>query len=69
MRLESAVPEDHGNTRPDELPVPDEDPAGGVTIPASRREIARAYALAGISLGLTAIYGVFATADTSSITL
>jgi len=66
--LEIVVPEVHSNTTPDDLTVRDEDPAGGVTIPANRREIARAYALAGISLGLSAIYGVFATADTSSIT-
>ena len=49
-------------------PPPDEDPAGGVTIPMSRREIARAHALAGIVLGMSAVFGVLATDDTSSLT-
>ena len=41
--------EDHGS---------EEDPAGGVRLPPSRREIVRTYALAGLVLGTCALLGV-----------
>ena len=46
----------------------EEDPVGEVTIPLRRREIARAHALAGVTLGLSAMFGMLAVLDTSSCT-
>jgi hypothetical protein len=54
MRGETVI-EDFDTTEPRDAT---EDPAGGVQLPASRREIARAYALAGVTVGFGAIIGI-----------
>lgn len=46
----------------------DEDPAGGVQLPPGRGELARAYALAGLALGVSAVAGLAGGWPPSSIT-
>lgn len=45
-----------------------EDPAGGVLVAPSRREIVRARALAGVAIGLTAMIGLAGWTPGTSIT-
>lgn len=61
------IEDQHGAATGDTLAT-EGDPVGEVTIPLSRREIARAHALAGVTLGLSAMFGILGTLDTSSVT-
>jgi hypothetical protein len=45
-----------------------DDPAGGVQVPLSRKEIARYYALAGVILGLSAAMGMLPAITTPGTT-
>ena len=51
-----------------ELDETTEDPAGGVRLPPRRRDMARAFALAGVAVGLSAIAGIAGYPPPTTIT-